>query len=285
MTGRTVLVTGCSSGIGRATALSFVAAGWTVYATARTEAGLEDCRSAGCETAALDVTDDHAVERVVDRIVDETGGVDCLVNSAGYAQFGALEDIPVEQARAQFDVNVHGPHRLIRAVLPHMRARGSGRIVTVSGTTGLVAAPGGSAHCGSKAALEAMHDALRVEVADEGVTVSVVEPEAVATGFNDRYTAEFENLDRSGAYDWLYRMYDDNLAVWGGGAASSSAEAIAAVVRRAATDDDPKSRYYVGSAAYVSAAIGHLPDRVRDGLFGVGKRLLPVAAKLRSAAD
>ncbi|MWG33600.1 SDR family oxidoreductase [Halomarina oriensis] len=279
---RTVLVTGCSSGVGRATALAFADDGWTVYATAREAADLDTLHDAGCETDSLDVTDDDAVARVVARIDDETGQIDCLVNCAGYAQFGALEDIPVEQSRAQYDVNVHGPHRLIRAVLPHMRERGSGRIVTVSGTTGLVAAPGGGVHCASKAALEAMHDALRVEVADEGIAVVVVEPEAVETGFDDRYTAEFENLDRSGAYDWLYRMYDDNLAVWGGGSASSSPEEVAAVILDAASVDDPKSRYYVGTAAYVSAAIGHLPDRVRDGLFGLGKRLLPVAAKAKS---
>lgn len=281
MSSKTVLVTGCSSGVGRVTARTFADAGWTVYATARDETALDDLRAAGCETAELDVTDDGAVAGVVARIVDETGRIDCLVNCAGYAQFGALEDIPVEQALAQYDVNVHGPHRLIRAVLPHMRRRGSGRIVTVSGTTGLVSAPGGGVHCASKSALEAMHDALRVEVADEGIEVVVVEPEAIETGFTDRYEAEFESLDRSGAYDWLYRMYDDNRSVWGGGSASSSPSEVAAVILRAATVSDPNARYYVGTAAYASAFIGHLPDRVRDGLFRLGRKLLHLGAGLR----
>ena len=144
---KTVLITGCSSGIGRATAEAFLDEGWEVYATARNPADVETLGDRGCTVATLNVTEDDDVVRVVDRIVDEQGRIDCLVNNAGYAQFGSLEDVPTDAVHRQFDVNVYGPHRLTRAVLPHMRRRREGTIVNVSSAAGRVAFPGGGAYC------------------------------------------------------------------------------------------------------------------------------------------
>jgi len=173
---KTVLITGCSSGIGRATALAFLDEEWSVWATARDEDDVADLADEGCRTAELDVTNARDCERVVERVLDTEGRIDCLVNNAGYGQFGPLENVSLEELHAQFDVNVYGPHRLVREALPHMRERGDGTIVNVSSVSGRIATPGNGAYSGSKFALEAMSDALRAEVDDFGVDVVVVEP-------------------------------------------------------------------------------------------------------------
>jgi NAD(P)-dependent dehydrogenase (short-subunit alcohol dehydrogenase family) len=150
MTDRTALITGCSSGIGRATAEAFLDEDWVVYATSRDTDDIADLAEQGCETASLDVTVDADIERVFDRIDEDTGRIDCLVNNAGYGQYGPLEDIPVTHLRRQFDVNVYGPHRLTRAALPMMRAQEDGSIINVSSVAGRVAIPGGGAYSASK---------------------------------------------------------------------------------------------------------------------------------------
>ncbi|MGM0716525.1 MAG: SDR family NAD(P)-dependent oxidoreductase, partial [Halobacteriota archaeon] len=124
MSNRTVLITGCSSGIGRAAAYAFLDEEWQVYATARNPADIETLGDAGCDIGTIDVRSDEDVTRVVDRIIDEEGRLDAVVNNAGYGQHGPLEDIDDELFEKQFDVNVFGPHRLVRAALPHMRERG-----------------------------------------------------------------------------------------------------------------------------------------------------------------
>ena len=192
----TVLITGCSSGIGRETALSFLADGWEVYATARNPADIETLGEKGCHISTLNVTDDDHVERVIDEIIDEHGHLDCLVNNAGYAQPGPVEDVPIEQVHAQFDVNVYGPLRLARAALSHMRERGKGTIINVSSAVGRVAVPGMGIYSGSKFALEGVSDSLRGEVAEYDVDVVLVEPGPVDTEFYDRASDEVEGVER-----------------------------------------------------------------------------------------
>jgi NAD(P)-dependent dehydrogenase (short-subunit alcohol dehydrogenase family) len=183
MTDETALITGCSSGIGQSTARHFVDDGWTVYATAREEGDIADL---DCRTDELDVTSGADIDRVVDRAIEEEGRLDCLVNNAGYGQYGPLEDVPTDELHRQFDVNVYGPHRLTRAVLPHMRDREEGTIVNVTSVAGRVVTPGGGAYSASKFAVEAMSDALRGEIDRFGVDVVLVEPGPVQTGFRDR---------------------------------------------------------------------------------------------------
>jgi len=262
---KTVLITGCSSGIGRATAVDFLRREWTVYATARDPDDIEDLADAGCETAELDVTDPRDVRAVVDRIIDETGRIDCLVNNAGYGQFGAVEDVSTRQVHRQFDANVYGPHRLIRAVLPHMREREQGTIVTVSSVSGRVAAPLGGVYSGSKFALEGMSDALRGEVDEHGIDVVVVEPGPVKTDFGDSARAALREVDRSGAYEDLYRFQDDTQALGGGGGVFGvQPEEVARVIGDAASVDDPDPRYPVGDIAQVTVLSRFVPDRWRD---------------------
>lgn len=268
---RTVLITGCSSGIGRATARAFLAEDWTVVATARDEADIADLEEQGCLTAELDVTKPAQCTNVVDWTVEETGRLDCLVNAAGYAQFGALEDIPPRRLHRQFDVNVYGPHRLIRAALPYMREAESGTIVNVSSVTGRLSSPGMGAYSASKFALEAMSDALRGEVETFGVDVAVVQPGPVDTNFDDRADAELDPLDQTDAYESVYKAYDDARNL--GGVGSVSPEAVANVILEAGTSTNPQSRYTVGPVSRYGVLAGLLPDWFRDAVFRLLRRL------------
>jgi NAD(P)-dependent dehydrogenase (short-subunit alcohol dehydrogenase family) len=270
---KTVLITGCSSGIGHATAEAFLDEEWEVYATARNPADVETLGDRGCTIATLDVTEDDDVERVVDRIVDEQGQIDCLVNNAGYAQFGPIEDVPVDAVHRQFDVNVYGPHRLTRAVLPHMRRRREGTIVNISSAAGRVSFPGGGVYCGSKFALEAMTDALRAEVDEYGIDAVLIEPGPVDTSFTDRAEDEVDGIERSGAYESFYDVFEDTQAIGGGGRGAVAPERVAEDVLNAASSTKPASRVPVGTLARVTVLARFVPDRLRDRAFGLIDRL------------
>ncbi|PSP32742.1 oxidoreductase [Halobacteriales archaeon QH_10_67_22] len=264
---KTALITGTSSGIGRATAAHFLRREWTVYATARDTDDVADLAEAGCETARLDVTNDDDVERVVDRILDETGRVDCLVNNAGYGQYGPMEDVTTDALHDQFDVNVYGPHRLTRAVLPNMRERETGTVVNVSSVQGRLSTAGSGAYSGSKHALEAMSDALRLELEPYGVDVVVVEPGPVRTKFGDRVDDEIDGLDRSIAYESVYDLLADSNVLASGGDVGVHPSDVATVIGDAVCTSDPAPRYPVGPTARVLVAARHLPDRWRDAAY------------------
>src|SRR5690349_3711205 len=165
----TILITGCSTGIGRATAERLAAAGHTVYATARKLEAVADLEGKGCRTLALDVTDEASMEAAVARIGEESGGVDALINNAGYSQSGAVETLAMDALRRQFETNVFGLVRLTQLVLPGMRERGFGRIVNISSMGANFTFPGGGAYHATKYAVEALSDALRYEVEGFGV--------------------------------------------------------------------------------------------------------------------
>jgi NAD(P)-dependent dehydrogenase (short-subunit alcohol dehydrogenase family) len=274
MAEKTALISGCSSGIGRASALAFRSEEWRVYATARDPATLDALDDAGCHTAELDVTDGEGVERVVDRVMEEAGRIDCLVNDPGYAQHGPIEDVPADRVHAQFDANVYGVHRLTRAVLPHMRDRGEGVVVNLSSAVGRVATPGLGVYSASKFAVEAMSDALRPEVADYGIDVVVVEPGPVDTRFAERAASEVSVLDRSGAYDAFYELYEDSEDLGGEGPFVLAPERVAVAVVDAAVSPDPPARYPVGTLARVAGYARLLPDGLRDRLLGFALRRL-----------
>jgi NAD(P)-dependent dehydrogenase (short-subunit alcohol dehydrogenase family) len=270
---RTVLITGCSSGIGRATAETFLDEEWQVVATARDPSDIEGLREAGCETAALDVTDDEQIREAVRQTIDETGRLDCLVNNAGFGLIGAIEDVPVERVHDQFDVNVYGPHRLTRAVLPHMREQGDGTIVNVSSVSGRLSVPAMGVYSGSKFALEAMSDALRPEVADHGIDVALVEPGPVDTGFEERAAAESDTLEHSGTYDWAYRAHEDTQDIGLGGTFGNSPREVAEVIVEAACSPNPDPRYPVGHGRWM-VKLRSLPDRWRDRIYGAIRRFV-----------
>jgi NAD(P)-dependent dehydrogenase (short-subunit alcohol dehydrogenase family) len=266
----TALITGCSSGIGRATAELFAEEGWTVYATSR---DADDVADLDCETAELDVTNAREVERVRDRITEERERIDCLVNNAGYAQYGPVEDVPTDRLHAQFDTNVYGPHRMVRAVLPAMREQEGGTIVNVSSVAGRVAAPGYGAYAGSKFALEAMSDALRAEVDGLGIDVVVVQPGPVATDFRERANDSLDDTEYRPEYEWIYEFFEDRGTVEAESPFGVGPEAVATAIHDAASVSDPDPRYPVGRGARVMLAARFLPDRLRDAVFGLVRRL------------
>lgn len=273
MSEKTVLITGCASGVGRATAYAFLEEEWSVYATARNPADVETLGDAGCDISKLDVTDPDDVERVVERTIDDAGRIDGLVNAAGFGQYGPLEDLDDERFERQFDANVFGPHRLIRAVLPHMREREEGTIVNVSSIAGRFAAPGIGAFAASKHALEGYSDSLRPEVEGFGIDVCVIQPGPVKSRNDEQPHAEIGRLDRTDVYESLYSFLDDASLFGGDSPIAVHPAEVAEAVVEATVSPDPEPRYVVGAAAQLAIYASYLPSPIRDQVFKTIRRV------------
>jgi NAD(P)-dependent dehydrogenase (short-subunit alcohol dehydrogenase family) len=195
---KAVLITGCSSGIGRATALRLARDGWTVYATARRPDSIADLSEAGARTLALDVTDEQSMRDAVATVESEAGAVGVLVNNAGYSQSGAVETVPLDSVRRQFETNVFGLARLTQLALPKMRAQGWGKIVNLSSMGGRLTFPGGGWYHATKHAVEAMSDALRYELRGFGIDVIVVEPGLITTEFGEAAASAMADVSSAG---------------------------------------------------------------------------------------
>jgi len=251
--GKAVLVTGASSGIGRAIAERLAREGWRVYAGARHAEALADLERLGCEVLHLDVNHERDRTDAFARLDDECGGLDALVNNAGYGQQGPLEETPLDAIRAQLETNVVSVAAMCQLALPRMRSRGAGRIVNVSSMGGRLTFPGGASYHASKFALEAMSDVLRFEVAGFGVRVIVIEPGPTASAFGEAALASLDRLSPSddGAYEAfkdgiraaLRSTFDD------ASAAGDPPEHVAEAVLRALEDPEPAPRVIVGAAA------------------------------------
>lgn len=271
---RSVVITGCSSGIGRATARAFREEDWTVVATARDETDLTELAEVGCRTISLDVTDPDEIARLREDVISEVGPIDCLVNNAGYSQPGPVEDIPPTRLARQFDVNVYGPHRLTRTVLPGMREQGDGTIVNVSSVVARISLPGVGAYAATKHALTAMSEAQRVELAPTGVDVVLVEPGLVETAFHTRMRRELDELDRSDAYDRLYGILDDWVAIDGGPIATRTSSDVADVIVDAAAARNPRAHYTVGPFARLAILARMMPAGIRDSVLRAAIRVI-----------
>lgn len=266
---RPVLITGCSSGIGHAAALAFRAAGFqTVVATARGgRARLGDLRTAGCETLDLDVADETSMVEAVRSVEAAHGAVGVLVNNAGYAAYGAVEELDLDDVRRQFEVNVFGLMRMTQLVLPAMRAAGEGRIINVSSVAGRVTMPGGAAYHASKYAVEAIADALRVEVAPFGIEVVNVLPGPVATAFQGTAIAGLAG-GKDSPYASLNLAFNRFLRKRfnPGGPGVLKPEDVAAAIVHAATARRPRTRYSVGLLARLGPAAAMIPAPLRDAV-------------------
>ncbi|HSZ13585.1 MAG TPA: SDR family NAD(P)-dependent oxidoreductase [Solirubrobacteraceae bacterium] len=196
---KAVLVTGCSSGIGRASALRLAAHGWTVYATARRPETIADLGEAGCRTLALDVTDEDSMRAAVETVERAEGAVGALINNAGYSQSGAIETVPIEAVRRQFETNVFGLVGLTQLVLPKMRAQRWGKIVNLGSMGGRLTFPGGGYYHATKHALEAISDAMRFELRGFGIDVILLEPGLITTEFGHAATASMAEVGTPGA--------------------------------------------------------------------------------------
>ncbi|HYI37553.1 MAG TPA: SDR family NAD(P)-dependent oxidoreductase [Thermoleophilaceae bacterium] len=268
-----VLITGCSTGIGRATAERLAGAGHTVYATARRPEAVADLEAKGCRTLALDVDDEESMRAAVTAVEEADGPVGALVNNAGYSQSGAVESVNIDDIRAQFETNVFGLIRMCQLVLPGMRQAGRGRIVNVGSMGGKLTFPGGGIYHATKYSVEALSDALRFEVKGFGVDVVLIEPGLIVSDFASAATA---SIDAGTAGDGPYA--DFNRAV---GKATADAyegptaklggppEAVAKVIDKALTTRRPRPRYTVTpSARIIMGQRKLLSDRMWDRFVG-----------------
>ena len=268
---KAVLITGCSSGIGWATAERLVNVGWKVYATARNVEKIAPLEQRGCQLLPLDVTDEDSMRLAVDEVERREGAVGVLVNNAGYSQSGAVEAVPVEKVRRQFETNVFGLARMCQLVLPGMRRQGYGRIVNVSSMGGKLTFPGGGYYHATKHAVEALSDALRFEVEGFGVKVSVIEPGLIRTGFADTALGSMDDLNGENPYagfdEGVARTTAENyergpISRLGGGP-----EAVAEAIEQAISARSPKSRYAVTPSAHLFLRLRRLlPDRAWDAV-------------------
>ncbi|MGA8652585.1 MAG: oxidoreductase [Xanthobacteraceae bacterium] len=274
---KTALVTGASAGIGEATARALLAAGYQVFAGARRLDGMASLAAAGATLLKLDLTDDASIVAAVEAIKGSTGRIDVLVNNAGYGSYGALEDVPLEEARRQFEVNVFGLARLCQLALPIMRAQKSGKIVNVTSIGGKIWEPLGSWYHATKFAVEGLSDCLRVEVARFGVDVVVIEPGAIRTEWAGIAREGLLQMSASTAYAEQAKRHARMLATAETSNLASPPEVVAKTIVRAVRASRPKTRYATGGGARTILLLRKiLSDRMFDRLIwrftqGVGR--------------
>jgi NAD(P)-dependent dehydrogenase (short-subunit alcohol dehydrogenase family) len=267
---KAVLITGCSSGIGWATAKRLSEVGWRVYATARNVEKTTPLEESGCRLLPLDVTDEDSMRRAVEEVEREEGAVGVLVNNAGYSQSGAVEAVPIEKVRAQFETNVFGLARMCQLVLPGMRRQGYGRIVNVSSMGGKLTFPGAGYYHASKHAVEAISDALRFEMEGFGIKVSVIEPGLIRTGFANAAVGSMDGPE-SGPYagfdEAVAKATTENYEQGPFSRLAGEPEAVAEAIEHALSARNPRSRYAVTPSAHLFLGLRRLlPDGAWDAV-------------------
>jgi NAD(P)-dependent dehydrogenase (short-subunit alcohol dehydrogenase family) len=271
---RAVLITGCSTGIGKATAERMVHNGWTVYATARRLESLRPLEDIGCHTLALDVCDESSMHEAVEHVEAHEGAVGVLVNNAGYSLTGPVETQPIDEVRRQFETNVFGLVRMAQLALPGMRRQGSGRIINIGSMGGKLTFPGMGFYHATKYAVEALSDALRYETRPFGVRVVLIEPGVIKTAFNETAVSHVRSNEPPGS---PYASFADGVAdrVTGSyegalGMFAAGPDTVARVIEHAARSRRPRARYVVtlGAKALHSTRVA-LPDAAWDTLMRV----------------
>jgi short-subunit dehydrogenase len=265
--GQVALITGASSGIGEATALELARRGFIVYGAARRVDRMSALAGRGVHVIEMDVTDDASMTSGVERVLREQSRIDVLVNNAGYGSYGALEDVPLDEARRQFEVNVFGLARLTQLVLPHMRSRRSGRIVNVSSIGGKMYEPLGAWYHATKFAVEGLSDSLRVELEPHGVHVVVIEPGAIRTEWGG--ISAQSALARSGdtAYAQQAHQLAKTYSVADRPGVGADPRVVALAIGKAVTARRPRTRYAVPtSAKAILLARRLLSDRAFDAV-------------------
>ncbi len=268
-----ILITGCSTRIGRATAARLAGKGWTVYASARRAESIADLAASGCRTLTLDVNDESSMAAAVAKVEEESGHVWGLINNAGYSQSGAVESVPLDSVRSQFETNVFGLLRMCQLALPGMRAAGEGRIVNISSMGGRLVFPGGGAYHATKYAVEAFSDALRFEVEGFGVRVVLIEPGLIRTEFGNTAAGSLAETAPEGEGEDPYAGFNASVGAITRGAyegmvgklLGGKPEAVARKIERALSASRPRARYRVTpSASLIMAQRRLMPDRAWD---------------------
>src|SRR5256884_2682587 len=268
---RAALITGCSSGIGRAAAEHLAGRGWTVYASARRPESIADLERTGCRRLALDVTDEDSMAAAVRKVEEAEGAVGVLVNNAGYSQSGPVEEVPLDDVRRQFETNVFGLVRLCQLALPGMRRQGWGKIVNVSSMGGKLVFPGGGFYHGTKYAVEAISDALRWEVRGFGVDVVIIEPGLIKTDFGNVAAGSVDAAPAEGPYgDFTAAVANAPKGAYEGGLPArlgGGPETVARKIEKAITRRRPRPRYSVTPSAKLALFQRRLmSDRMWDGV-------------------
>ena len=246
---KTALVTGASSGIGKAIAEQLIKDGLSVIVAARRVDRMGDLKALGAHPIALDVSKEESIVRAVEEIVSSHGGVDVLVNNAGFGLYGAVEDVPLDEARYQFAVNLFGPARLTQLLLPHMREQGAGRIINITSMGGKIYTPLGAWYHASKHALEGWSDCLRLELSSFGIDVVVVEPGIIRTDFGNVLEGALMKFSGNGPYASMARGVAKATADSYQQGSGSPPQVIADVVSRAIKARRPRTRYVAGHLA------------------------------------
>jgi NAD(P)-dependent dehydrogenase (short-subunit alcohol dehydrogenase family) len=270
---KVALVTGASSGIGEETARMLQEAGFATYAVARRVDRMAALAEKGVTTFAMDVTDDASMVAGVDRVIAEQGRIDVLVNNAGDGSYGAVEDVPIDEARRQFEVNVFGLARLVQLVVPHMREQKSGRIINISSIGGKFYEPLGAWYHATKFAVEGLSDSLRLELAPFGIDVVIVEPGPIITEWNTIARDGLLEQSKGGAYEERSVRVHATMERGDTGWAGTTPDVVAKKIVKAATTRRPAIRYPVGKGAgSLVLARRLLPDRAFDVLINTQYR-------------
>jgi short-subunit dehydrogenase len=256
---KTVLITGAANGIGRATAMAFVKQGYKTYATDKDTSNMDELEKLGCRIKYIDVTIDSVMVEAVKQIEQETGGVDILINNAGFGQNGVIEELSIDKIRKQFEVNVFGLIRVTQLVLPKMRERKIGRIINIGSVGGEFTTPGASAYHASKWALESFNDGLRGELRQFGIEVVLIKPGGVYTNFMNTANKLYPEPMVDGTYNDFREkfikqsndIFDPNKNSFG----VLSSEKVASVILKAAQKRKPKTRYKIGILAKITPII------------------------------
>jgi NAD(P)-dependent dehydrogenase (short-subunit alcohol dehydrogenase family) len=264
---KTAFVTGASAGIGAATAFALLAAGYRVFAGARRLDRMAALAAAGATLIKLDLTDDATIVAAVDAIKNASGRIDILVNNAGYGSYGALEDVPLDEARRQFEVNVFGLARLCQLVLPTMRAQKSGKIVNVTSIGGKIWEPLGAWYHATKFAVEGLSDCLRVEAARFGIDVIVIEPGAIRTEWAGIAREGLLRTSGGSAYAKIAQRHARMLGTAETSRLASPPDVVARTIVRAVSAQRPRTRYATGGGARTLLLLRKiLSDRMFDRL-------------------
>ena len=270
---KTVLITGASSGIGEEAVKSLLAAGYTVYGGARRVDRMQPLADAGARLLSLDLTDDTSMTAAVRTVLEETGRIDVLINNAGYGSCGALEDVPLSEARRQFDVNIFGLARLTQLVLPGMREQRRGRIINVSSIGGEFGEPFGSWYHATKFALEGLSDSLRMELHPFGIDVVVIQPGAILTEWNSIARDGLMKYSGNGAYRDGARAHVRMMASADQGSMPSPPGVVAQTIVQAVQARRPKTRYATGGGAKAILFLRRmLSDRAFDATMRMAER-------------
>lgn len=262
---KTILITGASSGMGKATALQLIAEGHCVYGAARRPESMKKLVDKGGHAIGMDITDEKQVDAAIERVLREQGGIDVLVNNAGYAVYGSVEDVTIDEARRQFEVNLFGLAYLTQKVIPFMRENRAGQIINVTSVGGKIYSPLGSWYHATKHALEGWSDVLRIEMAQFDVKVTIIEPGAITTEFVNVMDEPLLVRSEGGAYETMAKMavrshksiYDNSPA--------AQPEVIAKTIAKAISASNPKTRYAAGKMAKLTLFMRRwLSDKMFD---------------------